>query len=145
MTVSSDSENKGRVLEENDYALHSRIFRSMMAATAMATIVAAVIAPWRIASGLLLGGILAVLSHSWLKSSATAAINLSIGSEQPGLKPIQFLLRYLVIASVVIIASQLKIVSVPAVLFGLSTFVVALLIEALREFYIAIIRREETN
>ena len=117
----------------------------MMAATAMATIVAAVIAPWRIASGLLLGGILAVLSHSWLKSSATAAINLSIGSEQPGLKPIQFLLRYLVIASVVIIASQLKIVSVPAVLFGLSTFVVALLIEALREFYIAIIRREETN
>jgi hypothetical protein len=117
----------------------------MIAATAVATIVSAVFASWRTTSGLLLGGILALLSHSWLKSSAMAAISLSIGSERPRLKLFQFLLRYIVIAAVVLTASLLNVVWVPAVLFGLSTFVVALLIEALREFYFAIIRREEAN
>lgn len=132
-------------VDESTLNLHRRIFRSMLVVTLVATVVSVFVAQWRVSTGLLLGGVLALFSHHWLKSSAAAAINLSIGSTQPRLRLMQFVLRYIVIGLVVFLARQLGLVSVPAVIIGLSTFVVALFIEALREFYVAIIRREETS
>jgi hypothetical protein len=48
-----------------------------------------------------------------------------------------------VIAAVIFAAHTLDLVSLPAVLAGMSTFVVAMFVEAGREFYFAIIEREE--
>jgi hypothetical protein len=55
----------------------------------------------------------------------------------------QFVLRYVVIAAVIFALYTLDLISVPAVLAGMSTFVVAMFVEAAREFYFAIIEREE--
>ena len=132
-------------VDQSGIDLHRRIFRTMLLTTIVATVVSVFFAQWRISAGLFLGGILALLSHHWLKTSARAAINLSIGSTQPRLSLLQFVLRYLVIGSVVFLARLLGLVSVPAVIIGLSTFVVALFVEALREFYFAIIQREEIS
>jgi hypothetical protein len=49
------------------------------------------------------------------------------------------------VGTVVFIAYQLNIVSLSATLLGLCSFVVALFVEAFREFYFAIIRREGIN
>jgi hypothetical protein len=49
-----------------------------------------------------------------------------------------------VIAGAVFAAYQLNLVSLPATLGGLSSFVVALFVEAFRQFYFAVIRREES-
>ena len=57
----------------------------------------------------------------------------------------QFLLRYLVIAAVVFATFTLDLVSLPAVFAGMCSFVVAMLVEASREFYFAIIEREEIS
>ena len=57
--------------------LDSRVFRTMAVATALAVTISAFIAPWRVTAGLLVGGLLALFSHSWLKNSAAAAIQLS--------------------------------------------------------------------
>jgi hypothetical protein len=124
-------------LDEVDHGLNQRIFRAMVAATVIAVGVSALVAPWRVTTGLLLGGLLALFSHRWLKNSAAAAINLSIGVGRKQLGVVQFVLRYVVIGSIVFAAYQLNVVSLPAVLFGLATFVVALFVEALREFYFA--------
>jgi len=140
-----DNVGPATAVDQSGVDLHRRIFRTMLVATIVATVVSVFFAQWRVSSGLLLGGILALISHHWLKSSAAAAINLSIGSPQPRLRLVQFLLRYLIIGSVVFLARQLGLVSVAAVVIGLSTFVVALFVEAIREFYFAIIRREETS
>jgi ATP synthase I chain len=145
MPVSMDNVGPVTAVDESALNLHQRIFRSMLVVTLVATVVSVFVAQWRVSTGLLLGGVLALFSHHWLKSSAAAAINLSIGSTQPRLRLMQFVLRYIVIGLVVFLARQLGLVSVPAVIIGLSTFVVALFIEALREFYVAIIRREETS
>jgi hypothetical protein len=59
------------------------------------------------------------------------------------LKLAQFLLRYVVIAGVVFGGYTLDLFSLPAVFVGLSSFVVAMFVEALREFYFAIKQREE--
>ena len=126
-------------------SINTRVFRTMVATTALAVLVSAFLAPWRVTSGLLVGGLLALFSHSWLKNSAAAAIRLSATGGRPQWRLAQFLLRYVVIAAVVFAAQTLNLITLPAVFLGLSSFVVALFVEALREFYFAIIQREETS
>lgn len=125
--------------------LEFRVFRSMAIATALSVGVAAFIAPWRVTTGLLMGGLLALFSHRWLKNSAGAAIQLSATGGQPQWRLAQFVLRYVVIAAAVITAYTLDLVSLPAVFAGMSSFVVAIFVEAVREFYFAIIKREENS
>ena len=123
--------------------LESRVFRTMAIASALSVSVAAFIAPWRVTTGLLLGGVLALFSHHWLKNSAAAAIKLSATGGRAQWKLAQFVLRYLVIAAVVFAAYTLDLVSLIWVFAGMSSFVVAMFVEAFREFYFAIIKREE--
>ena len=126
-------------------SIHTRVFRTMALTTAFSVAVSAFIAPWRVTTGLLVGGLLALFSHSWLKNSAAAAIHLSAVGGRPQLRLAQFLLRYAVIAAVIFSTYTLDLISLPAVFVGLSSFVVAMLAEALREFYFAIIEREEIS
>jgi hypothetical protein len=117
----------------------------MAIATGVSVAVSAFVGPWRVTTGLLVGGLLALFSHRWLKNSAAAAIELSIGGGTPRLRLMQFMLRYVVIAAIVFSLYQLDLMSLPAVLAGMSSFVVAIFVEALREFYFAIIQREEIS
>ena len=126
-------------------AINLRIFRTMAIATGISVAVSAVIGPWRVTTGLLVGGLLALFSHRWLKSSAAAAIEMSIGGAAPRLRLAQFLLRYVVIGALVFSLRALDLVSLTAVLAGMSSFVVAIFVEAAREFYFAIIQREEIS
>lgn len=128
-----------------DKAINLRIFRTMAIATGLGVAVSAVIGPWRVTTGLLIGGLLALFNHRWLKNSAAATIQLSTTGVAPQFSIAQFLLRYLVIAAVIFAMYTLDLVSLPAVLAGLCTFVVAMMVEALREFYFAIIEREEIS
>ncbi|HXI26159.1 MAG TPA: ATP synthase subunit I, partial [Pyrinomonadaceae bacterium] len=117
------------------------------------TIIAAIaiavgLAPWRITTGLLLGGALSILNYHWLHSSATAIINLNIGlpagSPAPRAHSIRYVLRYAIIAAAVFAAYQLNLVSLAATIVGLCSFVPALMLEAFRQFYFIIIHREES-
>ena len=128
-----------------DHGLNSRVFRVMAATTVIAAGVCVFIAPWRVSLGVLVGGLLALFSHNWLKNSAAAAIRLSANGGVPDFRIAQFLLRYVVIAGVIFSAHTLDLISLPAVLAGMSSFVVALMVEALREFYFAIKHREEIS
>src|SRR6186997_306668 len=123
--------------------LDTRVFRTMAVATVLAVTISVFIAPWRVTAGLLVGGLLALFSHSWLKNSAAAAIQLATAGGKPQLRLAQFVLRYVVIAGVVFALNVLNLISLPFVLVGLSSFVVAMFVEASREFYFAITKREE--
>ena len=123
--------------------LEFRVFRTMVVATALTVAIAAFVAPWRVTTGLLIGGLLALFSHRWLKNSAAAAVRLSATGGEQQWKLAQFVLRYVVIAAAIFAAYTLDLVSLPAVLAGMSSFVVAMMVEAIREFYFAITKREE--
>jgi len=129
-------------------ALQARMLRTMIVIGAVAVIVAGVVAPWRITSGLLLGGALSILNYRWLHSSATAIINLNInlpgGSPAPRAHSVRYVLRYAIVAAAVFVAYQLNLVSLAATIVGLCSFVPALMTEALRQFYFIIIHREES-
>lgn len=125
--------------------IERRIFRTMALSGALAVVASLPFLQWRITTGLLLGGLLSLLNHHWLSSSSAAAFSVIVHGAKPRLKLAQYILRYLVIATVVIVAYKLSIVSLAATIAGLCSFVVALFVEAFREFYFAIIHREEIS
>lgn len=124
--------------------LEARIFRAMLVAVAVAVIVSAIVAPWRVTSGLLLGGVLSLLNYHWLHGSVAALLEMQVPGVKPRLKLWKHGVRYLVIAVAVFAGYQLNLISLAATLAGLCSFVPALFVEAGRQFYFAIIRREES-
>jgi hypothetical protein len=135
----------GTVLLIADHGISRRILCSMAVAVMLAVIVSAPFAHWRITAGLLLGGLLSLLNHHWLTSSTAAALSVVAHGAKPKLKLAQYVLRYLVVGAAVFLAYKLNFVSLGATIAGLCSFVVALFVEALREFYFAIVQREETS
>lgn len=131
--------------DSSNLDIESRIFRSMVSAGTLAVVASLPFGHWRITTGLLLGGLLSLLNHRWLSSSTAAAFSVIAHGKRPQLKVTKYILRYLVIASVVFLAYKFDIVSLTATIAGLCSFVVALFVEAFREFYFAIIHREETS
>jgi hypothetical protein len=131
-------------LSERDHAVEARVWRSMIIAVAIAVVAAAALAPWRVTTGLMLGGLLSLLNYRWLHSSVAAIFNVDFTSQQPRASASRYFLRYLVVAVIVFAAYNLKLVSLAATITGLCAFVPALLVEAGREFYLAIIHREES-
>jgi hypothetical protein len=128
----------------DDGALERRLTRSMCAAVAVAVAVSAAVAPWRVTAGLALGGLLSLVNHHWLRSSIAAAFGGDLSAKRPRLRAARYVLRYFVVGAVVFAAARLDLISVPAALAGLCSFVAAFLVEAARLFYTAIVHREET-
>jgi len=130
--------------DRNDGALEKRILLVMSASVVAAVIVSALLAPWRVTTGLMLGGGLSILNYRWLHSSVVAIIELNAQAGTANARSLRYLLRYFVVGVAVVAAYQLQLVSLPATLAGLGAFVPALMFEALREFYFIIINREES-
>jgi ATP synthase I chain len=127
----------------SDGALELRVFRYMIASIALAVIGSTFLAPWRVTAGLILGGALSLVNYHWLRTSVAAVFNVS-GTERPRIKISGYIVRYFVVAGAAFAAYQMRLVTLTALLVGLCAFVPALFIEALRQFYFAIINREES-
>lgn len=136
--------DSARTVELRSDGLERRLLRSMIVTVAIASGICAFVTPWRFTSGLVLGGALSLLNYRWLHTSVAAIFNVNLASERPQAGASRYLLRYIVVAAVVFAAVNLQIVSLAATLAGLCAFVPALFIEAVREFYFAIIHREES-
>lgn len=128
---------------DRDEGLHTRILRTMIVASILAVLVSIFLGSWQFTTGLVIGGLLALLNHRWLQASTTAAFGVLLKGEKPRMTIGKYVFRYAVVALVAFAAYQLGIASLVSIIAGLSTFVVALFVEAFREFYFAIIRREE--
>ena len=124
-------------------AVELRVFRAMIVSVALAVIVSTMLAPWRITTGLMLGGLLSLLNFHWLETSVAAVFNVS-AAERPRVRISRYIIRYFVVAALAFAAYELRLVSLGAMFAGLCSFVPALFFEASRQFYFAIIRREES-
>ena len=138
--------SNGRIVSARSQGrIHQRIFRMMAIAVALAVVISALFSPWRVVTGLLLGGLLSLLNQYMLRNSISAAFSLSLGETRPRINLAQYIFRYLIIGATVFAAYKLNIISLPATVAGLCSFVVALFVEAFRECYFAIIHREEIS
>jgi len=128
---------------EDNGALELRLLRAMMASVALAVIASTMLLPWRVTTGLMLGGLLSLLNFHWLQTSVAAVFKVSAG-ERPRFRAARFVIRYFVVGATAYAAYKLGLVSLAAMFAGLCAFVPALFVEAFRQFYFAIIRREES-
>lgn len=144
MNQITDSVNGAVELRDGDDNLEGRLLRSMAIATAIAVIVSAVVAPWRVTAGLFLGGSLSLLNYHWLHTSVAAVFNIDLSVQRPRARPWRYLLRYFVVGLVVLAAYKLHLVALAATLAGLCSLVPALFVEAARQFYFSITHREES-
>lgn len=132
------------VIVEADGALEQRLFRVMVISVIGASIISLVLAPWRFSFGLMLGGGLSLLNYHWLRTSVSAIFNIDHAVRRPRIRISSYILRYLLVGAVVFAAYELRLVSLAATVGGLCAFVPALFAEAFRQFYFAIIHREES-
>ena len=140
----ADSPQVPVALHEREPGVENRVWRSMVIAVAIAVTISAVLAPWRVTSGLLSGGLLSLLNYRWLHSSVAAILTVDFSSQRPRASVSRYILRYLLVGGLVFAAYNLNLVSLPATIVGLCSFVPALLVEAGREFYLMITHREES-
>ena len=134
----------GSTLTTADEALENRLLRVMALAVAAAAVLSLWLAPWRVTTGLVLGGSLSLLNYHWMRTSIAALINARAAGGNANANGSRYILRYFVIAGTVVAAYALNIVSLPATIVGLCSFVIALFAEAFRQFFFTV-HREGTN
>ncbi len=115
----------------------------MCVAIALAVVAGAMFSTWRVATGLLLGGLLSLFNHHWLRTSVAAILSDAHASAVELRERIKwrFILRYFIVAAIVCAAVTLNVVAVWATIAGLCAFVVALMIEASVQMYAAVVHR----
>jgi ATP synthase I subunit len=143
MSEIANSVNGVNTAGPDDGALELRLFRTMIFSVIGAVMVATVLASWRVSFGLMLGGGLSLLNFHWLSTSVRAILSVA-PVQKPRVRISRYFIRYLIVGIVVFAANQLQLVSLPATIAGLCAFVPALFVEASRQFYFAIINREES-
>ena len=145
MKETANREGGSEFAADDERGLQARIFRVMAASVVLAASVSELLAPWRVTTGLLLGGSLSLLNYRWLSTSIAALIKAGAAGKSARAKGSRYILRYFVIAAIVIAAYKLNVVSLPATIVGLCSFVAALFAEAFRQFYFTIVHREGIN
>ena len=135
---------RGEVITGQTDAALRRVFRVMLVSVIAAAIVSALLAPWRVTLGVVLGGGLSLVNFHWLRSSVGAIFRVDYATRRPRVQISSYVLRYFLVGLVVFGANELGIVSLPATIAALCSFVPALFVEAFREFYFAIIHREDS-
>ena len=120
-----------------------RIFRDTFWAALVAVVVSAFLAPWRVTAGLALGGALALFNQHWLRTSVEAVFEGATSARPPQMRAARYVFRYAVVAGLVFFAYHAGLVSLVATLAGMCAVVAGLLAEGFRQFYFAIVRREE--
>ena len=134
----------GALAEGEDRGLERRLVRGMIASVLLAALVSVAFAPWRVTTGILLGGALALFNHHWLRTSLQAVFSGAAQVRQrPRLGASRYVLRYFIMGAVVASAYMFDLVSIGATLAGMCALAAAIMIEGFTQLYFAIRYREE--
>src|SRR5258707_1951230 len=98
---------------EDHGALEMRIFRAMIASLSLAVVASTMLLPWRVTTGLMLGGVLSLFNFHWLQSSVAAIFEVGAG-ERPLVRVSHYFIRYLIVGATGFAACKLGWVSLAA-------------------------------
>src|SRR5713101_2833392 len=93
---------------EDTGAVELRIFRVMIASIAVAVIASTILASWRVTTGLLLGGGLALLNYHWLRTSVSAIFAGDIETRRPRVRASRYVIRYFVVGFIAFAAYKVN-------------------------------------
>jgi hypothetical protein len=113
----------------NPKAVERRVWRNSFAVIVLALVAAGIFAELKFTLGLALGGLLALLNYKWLHSSLKDALSAGTSKPPPGIM-MMFVVRWLVVATVIYGAMLTGYFDGIAMLAGLFAPALAVMIEA---------------
>lgn len=127
----SDAPEDGDAIDSftNPQAVERRVWRNSFAVIALALAAAAIFAEFNFTLGLALGSALALLNYKWLHSSLKDTLSVATSKPAPGTM-MMFVVRWLVVATLVYGAYLTGYFDGIAILAGLFTPALAVMIEA---------------
>src|SRR5687768_974620 len=84
--------NGALMVRDDPAAMERRIILGMYVTVALAVVVSAPLAPWRVTTGLLLGGVLSLINHHWLRMAVATVFSSSAAA---GVRPKIRIARYI--------------------------------------------------
>jgi len=138
------SENSAPLEPEQQIAQmsHRRILRSMALAAIIGGLSSFYFVSPPFGFGVFLGGILALVNYYWLKVSLRGVFDkIAGGGEKPRFLAAKYFLRYAVFISILVIVFLTKVLPIIAVLLGLASFAVAIIVEALILLFAAFFKK----
>lgn len=131
------SEDTKPLLDETS-STEKRLWQLMLGSLAVEIVVSLFWLDWQLTGGIIIGGSLAIMNFRMLQTSVRG-----MWQSQSNSFAVKFILRHFVIGLVVLSFYYLKIVSIFGILIGISSFVAALMLEALIQLYFVITKNEE--
>jgi len=108
---------------------HRRILIIMAIAIVVAGVLSFIFGSARFGAGVLIGGVLSFVNYFWLKGSLRSLFDRTSAGGSAGFLAVKYFFRYLVIAAVLALFYYVFAVPATAMLLGLASFAVAVVIE----------------
>lgn len=130
--------------QENAVSLtHRRILIVMAAVSIAGTLLGLVYVSNRFGAGFLIGGILAFVNYYWLKFSVKKIFDRAADGEKPRLLGLRYLFRYVMLGTILTVVFLTKLVPLEAVIMGLASFAIAIVIEGIIRIIESLFKRKE--
>jgi hypothetical protein len=85
--------------------------------------------------GVFVGGILAFANYFWQKHSLKAIFDRAVSGKKSRFLAVRYILRYVILAGAVAVIYMTDLVSIYAVIFGLASFAIAVVIEGFTSIF----------
>ncbi|MEO6589983.1 MAG: ATP synthase subunit I [Pyrinomonadaceae bacterium] len=122
---------------------HQRILIVMAAVAMVGVLLGLIFVSWQFGVGVLIGGILSFVNYYWLKFSLKKIFERAVAGEKPRFLGLRYLFRYLILGAVLTIVFLTEIIPVVAVIAGLGSFAVAIVIEGIIRIFSSFFKKKE--
>ncbi len=122
---------------------HRRILWTMGAVALFASLAGFIFVSWQFGLGVVLGGILSLINYYWLKISLKKIFDQAAGGLRPRFLAVRYFARYLTLGGILLIIFLTKTVPIVAVILGLGSFALAIVVEGLIRLFSTFFKSRE--
>jgi len=122
---------------------HRRILWTMGAVALFSSLAGFIFVSWQFGLGVVLGGILSLINYYWLKISLKKIFDRAVGGVRPRFLAVRYFARYLTLGGILLIVFLTKTVPIVAVILGLGSFALAIVVEGLIRLFSSVFNSKE--
>ncbi len=123
---------------------HRRILWMMGLVAVVASLAGFIYVSWQFGSGVVLGGVLSFINYYWLKVSLKRLFDNAVAhGEKPRFLAVRYFARYLTLGAILTIVFLTHTIPVVAVILGLSSFALAIMIEGFIRLFSTFFKSKE--
>ena len=122
---------------------HRRILWTMGVVALFASLAGLIFVSWQFGLGVVLGGILSLINYYWLKISLKKIFDQAAGGLKPRFLAVRYFARYLTLGVILLIIFLTKTVPIVAVILGLASFALAIVVEGLIRLFSTFFKSRE--